>query len=134
MKGSDIGFYALSGGLAMVLLSGCGGTQLPIGAPGAMPQSRGIAQKADRIGSWMSPQARHKKIKHVVIIVQMDRSFNNLFNGYPGAKTVSYGYDSEGQKIELKPISLAARWGLALTQTPTPHATASENFPARTAR
>ncbi len=42
-------------------------------------------------------------IRHVIFIVQENRSFNNLFMGYPGAKTQNYGYDSNGKKIVLQP-------------------------------
>ncbi|MGB9650420.1 MAG: alkaline phosphatase family protein, partial [Candidatus Cybelea sp.] len=52
------------------------------------------------------------KIKHVVIVIQENRSFNNLFYGYPGASTVKYGRDSKGQKVKLKPIGLATTWEL----------------------
>ncbi|HEY6486336.1 MAG TPA: alkaline phosphatase family protein [Candidatus Cybelea sp.] len=52
------------------------------------------------------------KIKHIIIIVQENRSFNNLFYGYPGAKTASYGYDKDGKKIALKPVTLATSWDL----------------------
>ena len=31
------------------------------------------------------------KIQHVVIVIQENRSFNNLFYGFPGAKTVTSG-------------------------------------------
>jgi len=40
------------------LLAGCGGSQLPMSAPGAMPQSRANATQAERGGSWMRPEAR----------------------------------------------------------------------------
>ncbi len=50
------------------------------------------------------------KIKHVVYIVQENRSFNDLFNGYPGAYTVSKGRDSKGDTIELRPVSLRAKY------------------------
>jgi phospholipase C len=33
--------------------------------------------------------AKKNKIQHVVIIIQENRSFNNLFYGYPGAKTAT---------------------------------------------
>ena len=56
--------------------------------------------------------AHQDKIQHIVIIVQENRSLNNLFYGYPGAKTASYGYDSKGQKIELKPVTIATAWDL----------------------
>jgi phospholipase C len=53
-----------------------------------------------------------RKIEHVVIIVQENRSFDNLFQSYPGADTRSYGYDSKGEKIDLKPVGLATTWDL----------------------
>ena len=46
------------------------------------------------------------KIKHVIIIVQENRSFDNLFQGYPGADTVSSGKNSQGQTVALQPESL----------------------------
>jgi phospholipase C len=52
------------------------------------------------------------KITHVVIVIQENRSFNNLFYGYPGATTSAYGYDSHGSKIALKPVTLATTWDL----------------------
>ncbi|MGB6601814.1 MAG: hypothetical protein WBE77_12110, partial [Candidatus Cybelea sp.] len=42
------------------------------------------------------------KIKHVVYIIQENRSFDNMFHGYPGADTVSSGQNSNGQTIELQ--------------------------------
>ncbi|MGA8535552.1 MAG: alkaline phosphatase family protein, partial [Candidatus Tumulicola sp.] len=39
-------------------------------------------------------------IKHVVIIIQENRSFDNIFNGFPNADTQSYGYAYVGKKIE----------------------------------
>jgi phospholipase C len=52
------------------------------------------------------------KIKHIIIVVQADRSFNNLFYGYPGAKTAKFGFNSKNQKIELQPVTLATSWGV----------------------
>ena len=48
------------------------------------------------------------KITHIVYIVQENRSFNNLFYGYPGAYTVTEGQDSKGNTIKLKPSKLGA--------------------------
>jgi phospholipase C len=47
------------------------------------------------------------KIRHVVVIVQENRSFDNMFRGYPGADTVNAGKDHEGRTIVLRPTSFA---------------------------
>ena len=47
------------------------------------------------------------KITHVIYVVQENRSFDNLFQGYPGADTVSQGMNSSGQTITLQPSSLS---------------------------
>ncbi|MFZ1018082.1 MAG: alkaline phosphatase family protein [Candidatus Cybelea sp.] len=57
--------------------------------------------------------AASSPIKHVVFVMQENRSFNNLFMGYPGAKTQSYGYDTKGKKIALQPVNLRIGWDLA---------------------
>lgn len=49
-------------------------------------------------------------IKHVVFVIQENRSFNDLFMGYPGATTASHGYDQHGRKIQLHPYPLAIDW------------------------
>ncbi len=44
-------------------------------------------------------------IQHVVVIMQENRSFDNLFNGFPGADSVQVGM-SLGTPVPLVPISL----------------------------
>ncbi len=44
-------------------------------------------------------------IQHVVIIMQENRSFDNLFNGFPGADTVTSGLNGK-TVVPLKPLSL----------------------------
>src|SRR5215471_8046129 len=46
------------------------------------------------------------KIRHIVYIVQENRSFDNLFQGYPGANTVSSGKISNGQTVRLQPVNM----------------------------
>ncbi len=41
-------------------LAGCGGSQPPIGTPGAVPQAPAIAAHVDAGKSWMLPQAQGK--------------------------------------------------------------------------
>jgi hypothetical protein len=59
MKLSDSGSYALSICVAVTFLSGCGGSQAPISAPGAMPQSLAIAAQAAHGTSWIKPGTSH---------------------------------------------------------------------------
>lgn len=41
-------------------------------------------------------------IQHVIVIMQENRTFDNLFNGYPGADTVQTGLDKEKGHRQLK--------------------------------
>jgi phospholipase C len=85
---------------AVALLCACrGGVGLP---PASMLSAAGARPAANPAG----------KIKHVVIIIQENRSFNDLFMGFPGAKTQSYGYISSGKKVALKSWTLATGWDL----------------------
>jgi phospholipase C len=77
------------------ILCACGGN-------GVLASSQGLP----------GARALQSKIQHVVIIVQENRSLNNLFYGYPGAKTATYGYNTGGQKIELQPVTIATNWDL----------------------
>ena len=56
--------------------------------------------------------AQSSPIRHVVFIVQENRSFNNFFMGYPGATTQNYGYNTHGQKIVLHAENLGTGWDL----------------------
>ncbi|MGB0080059.1 MAG: alkaline phosphatase family protein, partial [Terracidiphilus sp.] len=44
-------------------------------------------------------------IQHIVVIMQENRSFDNLFNGFPGADTAQTGMNGS-QSIALAPVSL----------------------------
>jgi hypothetical protein len=50
---------------ATALFAGCGGSQAPIGVPGAMPQSRAIATHPERGGSWTLPDAKSEDLLYV---------------------------------------------------------------------
>jgi len=52
------------------------------------------------------------KIKHVVWIVQENRSFNDIFMGFPGAETATSGKSSSGRRITLKPVSLKVTYDI----------------------
>jgi sugar lactone lactonase YvrE len=57
MKSLDFSGYVLGSCAVGAMLAGCGGSQPPIGAPGAMPQASAIATHTDRGKSWMMPEA-----------------------------------------------------------------------------
>jgi hypothetical protein len=54
-KPSALSRFALSACAVAAMLADCGGSQPPIGAPGAMPQTSALATHADRGKSWMAP-------------------------------------------------------------------------------
>jgi phospholipase C len=84
---------------AAALLSGCA-LRPQNDAVGALP----YMQHDAALGQLNDTGAG--KIQHVVYIIQENRSFDNLFQGYPGADTVSSGKDSHGKTIELQPYPL----------------------------
>ncbi len=60
--------------------------------------------------------ARHRMpsspIQHIVFIIQENRSFDDLFQGYPGANTVSSGLDHKGKAVPLQPVPLEAPYDI----------------------
>jgi hypothetical protein len=66
------------------LFAGCGGSQSPIGAPGAMPQSRAIATRAARGESWMLPEAR--KVKELLYVSDDATRFVYVYNYKTGVE------------------------------------------------
>jgi len=57
------------------------------------------------------------KIKHVVWIMQENRSFDNLFAGFPGADTSPTGRDSSGRVVALAPVSFTAGYDIDHSST-----------------
>ncbi len=66
MRGLASTRYLLGIWIAGALLAGCGGSEPPIRAPGALPQRRAIATHAMHAGSWMLPEAKSKDLLYVV--------------------------------------------------------------------
>ena len=73
-------------------VGGCGGG----GGGGAVP---GVPHGPDN-PSPMPPPAT-KKIQHVVIVIQENRSFDNLFATFPGADGTTYGILHTGKRFNL---------------------------------
>jgi len=83
----------------LIGLSGCSAATLPPGlaanassGPAALEKSPGTGMTA---GNY---------IKHVVLIIQENRSFDNLFAGFPGAESQLSGYMHTGQLVNLQPL------------------------------
>jgi phospholipase C len=55
-----------------------------------------------------SPPPNGNQIKHVVVIIQENRSFDNLFSGFPGADGARSGVTHTGQVVPLRPWGLEA--------------------------
>ncbi len=52
-------------------------------------------------------------VAHVVIVIQENRSFDNLFHGYPGADTVDFGLAHDRSRVQLKPVSLTVGYDIS---------------------
>ncbi len=107
MKSLDFGRY-VGISVAAAMLVACGGSQPPIGAPGAMPQSAVPTTARTNLQDFRhdKPAGPQSPIQHVIVIVQESRSFDNLFAGYPGADAPTTGLTSSGKRVPLRTISL----------------------------
>jgi len=88
---------------ALVALAGCGG------GVNSTPQ---VALPNSAAPQGISNTTGSGKIDHVIYIVQEGRSFDDLFQGYPGANTESTGETSNGSVVALAPIALKARYDI----------------------
>jgi hypothetical protein len=93
MNRGFIGALCLS--VAIALLAGCGGSQLPIGGTGAMPQSRAVAQYAAHGKSWMLPEAKsgsallyYSEGQEVVVLSYPRGKLVGTLNGFYAAQGV----------------------------------------------
>src|SRR5579864_8568676 len=86
--------------LALLVAAGCAahGASPPASAPGA----------STRGASTLSSARKHKTtpITHVVVIIQENRSFDNLFQGFPGANTQNFGLNHLGQQVPLQQVPI----------------------------
>jgi phospholipase C len=64
-----------------------------------------------RVGAFGSHNGGTTPIQHVIVIMQENRSFNNLFYGFPGALTAKTG-NGHGTKYTMQEIPLKWRYDL----------------------
>ena len=109
----EFGARFLAAAAASSLLAGCaGGAGLAPRPPLANAPLAASNLPASALRAAVHSQAGSGKIKHIVFIVQENRSFNTLFNKFPGALTQDYGYDTKGNKITLHSQNLAVPWDI----------------------
>jgi phospholipase C len=84
---------------AVVALCACGS---PLSQTSAGPASE---------GAGFGRHAGSTPIKHVIVIMQENRSFNNLFYGFPGAKTFATG-NGHGTTYKMQEIPMKWRYDL----------------------
>jgi phospholipase C len=94
--------------VAATALAGCEGASPRLPLP---PLSPSVAREEVRTAAvpWAG------KIQHVVIIFQENRSFDNMFNGYPGADTQAWGLDHLGARVRLTRISETVPYDISHT-------------------
>jgi phospholipase C len=104
MNSLKFGGYLLTSWVAAATLTACGGSQPLVTTPTEIQQSARAP---------LSPLSRSSPIQHVIVVVQVGRSFDNLFSGYPGADTTMRGmcepspqWCKVAHQVPLKPITL----------------------------
>ncbi len=85
------------GAVATFAVSACAGSPSPLIAT---PAAGAAVGTAPNLANAASP------IKHVIVIVQENRSFDNLFYGFPGADTATVGTLHDGTRVALAPVPL----------------------------
>lgn len=96
MRDLNVGRYALGSCVAVALLAACGGSQPPIGVPGAMSQNQKTAIDAGRNTSWMLPEASKDDLLYVTGGTPSSTEGTVIVLSYPEGKVVGMltGLDS----------------------------------------
>jgi phospholipase C len=87
---------------AVAVLSGCASSLTPARSGNAGDSSAALTPFAHRLSRDTSNLPTH-----VVVIVQENRSVDNLFQQLPGIDTQNYGYNKKKVKIPLQMEALA---------------------------
>ncbi len=89
---------ALALGLSFTALAAPAASNASVVVPGYRPM---LAQPAAALGATSVDPPTRTPIKHVIIVVMENRSFDNMFNGFPGANTAQYGKTHTGADVPL---------------------------------
>ncbi len=99
MKCLRLDRYALSAGVAIALLAGCGGSRPPIAGPGAIPPALASAVSIELDGSWMAPDAPTQDLLYV-----SDTTWVDVYS-YPEGKlegVLRHFYIAQGMCVDQK--------------------------------
>jgi phospholipase C len=100
-----------------IVLGGCSGGLTPAysSPPESAAQPLPVAEPRTAGSRAATAANATTPVKHVVVIDQENRSFDDLFHGFPGANTAVYGNGHDGARYPLVQVSLAASWDLIHT-------------------
>jgi hypothetical protein len=106
--------FALTISAAAALLAACGGSQPPIGAPGALPQSptSAIATHAERGASWMLPEAKSDDLlyvtnySNVMVLTYPQGKLVGILNGFVSAAGECVDTKGDVFVTNFKPVTL----------------------------
>ena len=73
--------------------------------------SAGVTPSSER-ATFLHPTGL-PRVSHVVFIIQENRTLDDMFNGFPGANTVTSGENTHGKSVPLAPIALAAPYDMS---------------------
>jgi phospholipase C len=80
----------------LLALAACSGAPAPQSGPASEPMLLPAGL----------PRTPGNPIRHIVIVVQENRTIDNLFQGYPNADTKAFGKMSDGRTVTLQRVSL----------------------------
>src|SRR5579862_152939 len=88
------------------LLGGCAGSYSSAGS---------AAGAGSTLPLVIRPSKTASPIQHVIVVIQENRTTDNLFNGFPGADTVSSGLNHNNKSVTLQPEGLEWQYDPSLT-------------------
>lgn len=97
MRVSTVGHFSMSSCISAALLAGCGGSQQMVAAPNTVTQP----------STFVSHASTRWPVQHLIVVIQEDRSFDDIFAGYPGADAPTFGCAS-GTKGSNRARSLSS--------------------------
>ena len=96
-------YAALTLGSLIMLASGCRGGHSSAVVP------HGVGLQAHRRAVTLP--------KYVIVMIQENRTVDNLFQTQPGVDTQNYGIDSHGNQVPLKKVNLGGRYSCSHSHT-----------------